>query len=89
MNALTAELLAIGTQMNKRKSGMYTSALYDSHVHFKVAPRPKQSNLSTEERPSNPEPEQSQGWLWDLGKMTKMTDEEMNEWSEEGMLKCC
>jgi hypothetical protein len=31
-------------------------------------------------------PERTDGWLWNLGKMAKMTDEEMTEWTEEGIV---
>ncbi|KAJ7239653.1 hypothetical protein C8J57DRAFT_1564709 [Mycena rebaudengoi] len=58
-----------GTQMDKRKSG----------------PRVKKSSTpSTLPPKKDDKPERTDGWLWNLGKMAKMTDEEMTEWTEEG-----
>jgi hypothetical protein len=31
-------------------------------------------------------PEQKEGWLWDLGRVGKMSKKEMDDWSEEGKL---
>ncbi|KAJ7480380.1 hypothetical protein B0H11DRAFT_1915796 [Mycena galericulata] len=45
----------------------------------KSGPRVKsntQPKLATDERP--------EGWLWQLGKLSKMSDAEMEEWSKEG-----
>ncbi|KAJ7056074.1 hypothetical protein C8F01DRAFT_1257888 [Mycena amicta] len=38
--------------------------------------KPPQQNKDTNDRPS--------GWIWNLGKLSKMSDTEMDEWSREG-----
>ncbi|KAJ6561281.1 hypothetical protein B0H10DRAFT_2117778, partial [Mycena sp. CBHHK59/15] len=43
-------------------------------------PMPKRKSGEIQKQPERPE-----GWLWHLGKLTKMSDEEMDAWSSEGV----
>ncbi|KAJ7243463.1 hypothetical protein C8J57DRAFT_1243408 [Mycena rebaudengoi] len=45
----------------------------------KTGPRPRKKSSAPVKIDKRPE-----GWLWQLGKLTKMTDAEMKEWSSEG-----
>ncbi|KAJ6603935.1 hypothetical protein B0H10DRAFT_2078418, partial [Mycena sp. CBHHK59/15] len=44
-----------------------------------TGPNPKKKSDEIQKQPERPE-----GWLWQLVKLTKMSDEEMNAWSSEG-----
>jgi hypothetical protein len=70
-----------GTQMDKRRSGTTAILLFSTLTNLVLGPRNKPTKpvkLPVDERPA--------GWLWQLGKLTKMTDTEMEEWSSEGNL---
>lgn len=45
-----------------------------------AGPRKKRKS----DKPLHKPDERPEGWLWQLGKLTKMTDAEMDEWSSEG-----
>ncbi|KAJ6514598.1 hypothetical protein DFH09DRAFT_1431747 [Mycena vulgaris] len=58
-----------GTQMETRKSG----------------PRDPGSKTFSADTPGNIASERPEGWLWQLGKMGRLSQTEMEEWSSEGM----
>ncbi|KAK7037021.1 hypothetical protein R3P38DRAFT_2907575, partial [Favolaschia claudopus] len=67
----TVESSTSGTQMQKRKT----------EITPYLAPRMK---LSTKEASKVAADNRRDGWLWQLGKLTKMSEAEMDEWANEG-----
>ncbi|KAJ7069033.1 hypothetical protein B0H15DRAFT_925884 [Mycena belliarum] len=67
-----------GTQMEKRKSGLLLAPIY----LYGDSPRGiiHKANMATEKEIS----ERPEGWLWQLGKMGRLSQAEMEEWSSEG-----
>ncbi|KAF7295985.1 CxC2 domain-containing protein [Mycena kentingensis (nom. inval.)] len=59
---------SVGTQMDHRHSA--------PRAKSRKEPAPGPSTAAQEARPS--------GWIWQLGKFTKMSDAEMDAWSQEG-----
>ncbi|KAJ7067668.1 hypothetical protein C8F01DRAFT_670999 [Mycena amicta] len=59
---------ARGTQMDRRQTG--------PRVRKIAAQKSDDSQALQDKRES--------GWIWQLGRLTKMTDVEMDEWSREG-----
>ncbi|KAJ6514501.1 hypothetical protein C8R47DRAFT_1190566 [Mycena vitilis] len=60
-----------GTRMETRKSGMDYSA-------------PRQRKPATTSQQEDKREQRPEGWLWQLGKMGKLSQSEMDEWSNEG-----
>ncbi|KAJ7836581.1 hypothetical protein B0H14DRAFT_2589646 [Mycena olivaceomarginata] len=53
----------------------------DGKNSSEMRPRPKAKSNQTVKKSADERPE---GWLWQLGRLCKMTEAEMNEWSNEG-----
>ncbi|KAJ7664648.1 hypothetical protein DFH06DRAFT_1392447 [Mycena polygramma] len=69
-----------GTQMARRKSGPFSYNLWTTKDNSFLGPRVKHNPQA----PKKPVDERPEGWLWHLGKLAKMSDAEMEEWSREG-----
>lgn len=65
--------------MDRRKSGTLLEFWMCGIFYTVLGPRAK--NKTSIKAPVDERPD---GWLWQLGKLTKMTDVEMEEWSSEG-----
>ncbi|KAJ7811486.1 hypothetical protein B0H14DRAFT_2606525 [Mycena olivaceomarginata] len=70
-----------GTQMDKRKTS--TLSLSNSYMQLNVytATRTKAKLTQPQKKVVDERPE---GWLWHLGRLSKMSKAEMDEWSNEG-----
>lgn len=69
------------TQMDRRKSGTLLFSYFYRTLTMISGAKPKTSEKSEKDATERPE-----GWLWQLGKLTKMSDTEMEAWSNEGGL---
>ncbi|KAJ7113877.1 hypothetical protein C8R44DRAFT_630668 [Mycena epipterygia] len=80
-SAETATSSFTGTQMDKRKSGLFNFHFLLLVSDSVLGPRQKSQMGTAGKQPVDERPE---GWLWQLGRLTKMSDAEMEEWSREG-----
>ncbi|KAK7005504.1 CxC2 domain-containing protein, partial [Favolaschia claudopus] len=73
------------TEAEAEKASSLTTANVPTVVGTQMNQRKKiAKQKAVEGDTKNQAPEGEEGWIWNLGKYTKMTDEEMDAWESEG-----